>query len=66
LAYGTEIEEKFAYFLLITDIAGNILSQKQVGSLENSYFCVYRSHLIFANKNELEIFSLTKTEPYEN
>jgi len=66
LAYGTEIEEKFAYFLLITDIAGNILSQKQVRSLENSYFCVYSSHLIFVDKNELEIFSLTKTEPYEN
>jgi hypothetical protein len=66
LAYGIEFEEKFAYFLLITDIAGNILSQKQVRSLENSYFCVYCSHLIFVDKNELEIFSLTKTEPYEN
>lgn len=67
LGYGIEIEEKFAYFLLITDIAGNILLQEQLGSYEGTCFFIYQSYLVVLQAKEVRIYFLShKTKPYEN
>jgi hypothetical protein len=61
MVYGTEIEEKFAYFLLITDIAGNVKICSQVSTIENIYqpYFVFDNFLILnPNPNELNIYSL--------
>ena len=67
LGYGIEIEEKFAYFLLITDIAGNILLREQLSSYEGTCFFVYQSYLVVLQVKEVRIYFLShKTKPYEN
>lgn len=61
MVYGTEIEEKFAYFLLITDIAGNVKICQQVSEVKNIYqpYFVFDNFLVLnPNPNELNIYSL--------
>jgi Domain of unknown function (DUF4905) len=61
MVYDTEIEEKFAYFLLITDIAGNVKICQQVSDVKNIYqpYFVFNNFLILnPNPNELNIYSL--------
>jgi Domain of unknown function (DUF4905) len=61
MIYSTEIKEKFAYFLLITDIAGNVKIHQQVSTIENTYqpYFIFDNFLILnPNPNELNIYSL--------
>lgn len=58
LGYSIEIEEKFAYFLLITDIAGNIHLKEQLNSYEGSHFVMYEPYLVVFQTQQIRIYSL--------
>ena len=67
IGYTIEIEEKFAYFLLITDIAGNMLFEEQVSSEKSASFLVHQHYLVVFQIKEVQVYFLShKTEPYEN
>ncbi|MFN3316162.1 MAG: DUF4905 domain-containing protein [Raineya sp.] len=58
MVYGIEFEEKFAYFLLITDIAGNIEIYEKIGTKPNVSFFVYGSYLIVFHTKEIRLYFL--------
>lgn len=58
IGYGIEFEEKFAYFLLITDIAGNIEFAQEVSTKPDTCFFVHQSCVIVFHSKEVCVYSL--------
>jgi len=61
MVYNTEIEEKFAYFSLIVDIAGNVKIRQQIFEYQNtqeSYIAWNNFFVVYPNPKELHIYSL--------
>ncbi len=58
IGYGIEFEEKFAYFLLITDIAGNIEIAQEVSAKPDTCFFVHQFCVIVFHSKEVCVYSL--------
>lgn len=58
IGYGTEFEEKFAYFLLITDIAGNIELQEPISQNQDTCFFVHQPYVVIFHSKEIYAYLL--------
>lgn len=58
IGYGIELVEKFAYFLLITDIAGNIELSQEISKEQSTCLAIYKDYLLVFHSKVFYMYSL--------